>query len=91
MLAIIPFLCPFDDIALVIIVLLCPAFGLWLKKKFKWCKKSCDCACHDQLKKKFQKLPEVVALHEKASSNGMAVPLCKCQKCVDFQRNLAKL
>jgi len=43
-LAFIPGLCPLDDI---IIWLFFPALGVWLLKKFKWCKKSCDCDCHE--------------------------------------------
>jgi len=49
MIAFIPGLCPFDDI---IIWLLFPAFGLWLLKKFKWCRKSCKCDCHGKPKKR---------------------------------------
>ena len=45
MIAFIPGLCPFDDI---IMLLLCPAVYVWLKRKFKWCKKSCDCPCHEE-------------------------------------------
>jgi hypothetical protein len=47
-LALIPGLCPFDDI---IIWLLFPAVGVWLLKKFKWCKRSCKCDCHPQKRK----------------------------------------
>lgn len=43
MIAIIPGLCPFDDIAL---WLLAPALLIWLRKR-KWCKKACKCDCHD--------------------------------------------
>jgi len=42
-LAIIPGLCPIDDI---IIWLLFPSIGIWLIRRFKWCKKSCKCDCH---------------------------------------------
>jgi len=45
MLAIIPGLCPFDDILL---MLLFPALLVFLKRKFKWCKKICKCDCHDK-------------------------------------------
>jgi hypothetical protein len=48
-LAFIPGLCPFDDI---IIWLFFPAVGLWLLKKFKWCKRSCGCDCHGKPKTK---------------------------------------
>ena len=48
MIALIPGLCPFDDIALIILICLFPAFGVWLKKKFKWCRKSCACKCHEK-------------------------------------------
>lgn len=45
MIAFIPFLCPWDDI---LILMLFPALGIWLKTKFKWCrKKDCHCKCHD--------------------------------------------
>ena len=41
--AIIPGLCPIDDI---ILWLMFPSIGIWLIRKFKWCKKSCKCHCH---------------------------------------------
>lgn len=45
--ALIPFLCPFDDVIILLLVVLFPAFGVWLKNKFKKrCKKSCECKCH---------------------------------------------
>jgi len=44
-LALIPGLCPFDDI---ILFILFPALGAWVFKRFKWCKKSCNCKCHDK-------------------------------------------
>ena len=42
MIALIPGLCPFDDI---ILWLLAPAILIWIKKR-KWCRKSCGCGCH---------------------------------------------
>jgi len=50
LLAFIPLLCPWDDIVLGIIIALFPtcALALWVKKRFKWCKKPCGCKCHDQ-------------------------------------------
>lgn len=48
MIALIPGLCPFDDILL---WLLAPALLVWLRKR-KWCKKSCDCRCHSPHKSK---------------------------------------
>lgn len=29
-----------------------PSLGIWIAKKFKWCKKSCHCKCHNKLKVK---------------------------------------
>jgi hypothetical protein len=29
-----------------LLAILFPALGLWLRKRFKWCKKSCACKCH---------------------------------------------
>lgn len=51
MFALIPGLCPFDDIIIGILVLMFPAFGVWLKRKFKWCRKSCKCNCHNEINK----------------------------------------
>jgi hypothetical protein len=45
MIAFIPGLCPFDDI---IIALLFPALLVWLKRRYKWCRKGCNCKCHDK-------------------------------------------
>lgn len=47
MFALIPGLCPFDDI---ILWLLAPALLVWIKKR-KWCRKSCDCECHQPCNK----------------------------------------
>jgi len=48
MTAIIPGLCPFDDILLWSMI---PVVAWWLRRKFKWCRKSCDCKCHDKTSK----------------------------------------
>lgn len=45
MLAIIPGLCPFDDIVL---WLLAPALLVWMRRRFKWCRKNCKCNCHER-------------------------------------------
>jgi len=45
MFLLIPGLCPFDDI---IIAIIFPALLLWLKRRFKWCRKSCKCDCHNK-------------------------------------------
>jgi hypothetical protein len=31
-----------------IAIVLFPALGIWLRKKFKWCKKPCACDCHEK-------------------------------------------
>lgn len=36
----------------VLIAILCPALGIWMKRKFKWCQKSCKCECHEKPKPK---------------------------------------
>lgn len=50
MIAFIPLLCPWDDIAIGIILVLFPASALaiWLRKRLKWCKKDCGCKCHNK-------------------------------------------
>jgi hypothetical protein len=45
-LAFIPFLCPWDDIFVWIPLL--TIIGVFVKKKFKWCRKSCGCHCHNK-------------------------------------------
>lgn len=35
----------------VLLTILFPALGLWLKKRFKWCRKSCVCKCHKENQK----------------------------------------
>lgn len=45
MIAFIPGLCPFDDI---VMWMLFPALLVWLKRRYKWCRKQCDCDCHSK-------------------------------------------
>ena len=51
MIAIIPGLCPFDDILFWSMI---PILAVWLKRKFKWCKKDCSCTCHEHKKDEFK-------------------------------------
>jgi hypothetical protein len=60
MIAFIPGLCPFDDIIIWILVILFPAFGFWLKRNLKWCKKDCKCTCHDEKSKILEKGKQIL-------------------------------
>ena len=48
MLSFIPFLCPFDDILIGIVLGVLGVLG-WYKNR-KWCKKKCICSCHSDKK-----------------------------------------